>query len=61
MTKPRISDPAKLAEVDRLLEETAERRAEIAREQQAREIEESVDVDKSEHVRRTGLMPPDQQ
>lgn len=58
MTKPRISPPHLLAEAQRLLEETADRRAEIAREQAERDIEDAADPEVAERVRQTGLTPP---
>ena len=58
MTKPRISNPEHLAEADRILRLTADRRAEIACEQAERDIDEVEAWGTAEHVRRTGLTPP---
>lgn len=57
MTKPRISNPEHLAEADRILRLTADRRAEIAREEDERALVEVGDPD-AEQVRRTGVKPP---
>lgn len=60
MTKPRISPPHLLAKAQRLLDATAEQRADIARERAEREIEEAENPDEAEQVRQTGLKPPAQ-
>lgn len=60
MTKPRISDPALLAEARRLLDLTADQRAEIAREQAEKDIEDAENPEEAEHVRRYGVTPPEQ-
>lgn len=58
MTKPRISAPEHLARADRLLEETAEQREEIAQEQTERDVAEAGDP-RTAYTRRTGVTPPE--